>query len=115
MSATVIVIGQQVHAALMAERERLVPHSKRPGLEHCYESKPLCQWQSDVHYRGYRGAELVKSIYGWSVRSDSGMENFCLIYSSRAGQVDGTFEDAVRAAQEWVDENPGKRYVWHHA
>lgn len=108
-----IVIGQEVHAKLMAEREQNVPHSTKPGMERYFESSPLCAWQSEVFSRGYRGAELVKSIYGWSVRSDSGMDNFCLLASSRQGQLDGSYEDAVRYAKEWAEQDSARRYVWN--
>jgi hypothetical protein len=107
-----VVVGQQVHAALHAEKERTVPHSKRPGMEQYFESESLCRWQSECYRRGVRGVELVKSIYGFSVRYDSGLADFGLLAGARDGQLDGSFEDAVRFATEWVNEDPAHRYAW---
>ena len=110
-----VVVGQQVHEALQAEKERVVPHSTYPGREHCFKSEPLCAWQSECYRRGVRGVELVKSIYGFSVRYDSGLDNFGLLAGSRDGQLDGSFEDAVRFATEWVNDDPAHRYAWTRA
>lgn len=107
-----IVAGQEVHAALQAEKGATVPHSKKPGLEHCFQSEPLCRWQSECYFRGVRGVEIVKSIYGYSVRYDSGLANFGLLASARQGELDGTFEDAVRYAAEWCSYDPEHRYAW---
>ena len=41
-----------------------------------YSSEPLCEWQRDVSRRGIVGAEIVESMYGWSVRYDSGLQNW---------------------------------------
>lgn len=107
-----IVAGQQVHAALQAEKERTVPHSKKPGMGQYFESEPLCRWQSECYRRGVLGVEIVRSIYGYSVRYDSGLANFGLLASSRHGELDGTFEDAVRYATEWCNEDQAHRYAW---
>lgn len=109
-----IVVGQEVHAALQAEKERTVPHSKKPGMEQYFESEPLCRWQSECYQRGVRGVQIVKSIYGYSVRYDSGLANFGLLASSRQGELDGSFEDAVRYASEWCGQDPERRYAWTH-
>lgn len=107
-----IVAGQEIYVALQAEKERTVPHSKKPGMSQYFESEPLCRWQSECYSRGVRGVEIVKSIYGFSVRYDSGLADFGLLASSRYGQLDGTFEDAVRYATEWCNEDPARRYAW---
>ena len=107
-----IVLGQQVYAELQTEKERVVPHSRQPGMEQYFESEPLCRWQSDCYRRGVRGVELVKSFYGFSVRYDSGLADFELLASSRTGDLDGSFEDAVRFATEWVNDDPEHRYAW---
>lgn len=107
----IIVAGQGVSAALALEREQL-PRGFHIGT---FASEPLCAWQREVHARGFRDVELVKSIYGWSVRSGSGLDNFALLASSRHGQLDGTYEDAVRWAVKWCSEDPTRRYAWRRS
>lgn len=107
-----VVVGCEVYAALEAEKERIVPHSKRPGMEQYFESEPLCAWQRDCHRRGFRSVELVKSIYGWSVRSASGLDDFALLAGSRNGELDSTFADAQRYAQEWAAQDKERRYAF---
>jgi hypothetical protein len=46
------------------------------------------------------------------VRSGTGLENFALLASSRAGQVDGSYEDALRWATKWCADSPERRYAW---
>lgn len=100
-----IIAGLAVAVVLNAEREKL------PRGAHGFASDALCDWQVAVARRGYREAELVKSIYGWSVRAASGLENFALLASCRASQVDGSFEDAVRWARAWAAQDPARRWV----
>jgi hypothetical protein len=107
-----IVAGKEVYEALQAEKERVVPHSTIAGRTQYFQSEPLCRWQSECYNRGVRGVEIVKSIYGHSVRYDSGLENFGLLAGSRNGQLDGTFEDALRYASEWCSQDPERRYAW---
>lgn len=77
-----------------------------------YASEQLCTLQREQAARGIHGAEIVVSNYGCSVRSDSGLQNFALLASSRAKQVDGTLEDAERWAHAWVARDPTRRYAW---
>jgi hypothetical protein len=107
-ASIVVVVGQGVAAALDAEKASL-PRGFHPGT---FASEPLCAWQREVHARGFRDVELVQSVYGWSVRSGTGLENFALLASSRAGQVDGSYEDALRWATKWCADSPERRYAW---
>lgn len=111
-STTRIIAGQELHDALQREKEERVPHSTKPGLEHCYASEPLCEWQSELSRRGILPAHLVDSIYGWSVRYASGLQDFGIIASARMGIVDGSLADAERFARKWVAEDPARRYVY---
>lgn len=101
-----IIAGQKLHASIEAQRDATVPKSGA-----YFQSEPLCEFHHSLDRRGILGAQLVKSIYGWSVRYDSGLQNFGIIAGSRSGQLDGTYEDAVRYAQYWVDLDPTRRYV----
>jgi hypothetical protein len=101
-----VVAGQDVASRLEAEKLANVPRSPRG-----FASDPLCALHVDQARRGFLGASLVKSFYGWSVRYDSGLQEWALIASSRAGQLDGSFAAAVRYARRWQAEDPERRYV----
>jgi hypothetical protein len=60
---------------------------------------------------GFCEAEIVKSIYGFSVRYASGLNDFGLLYSSRGGQLDGTLQDAIDKAGEWQRAFSTRRFV----
>ena len=66
-----IVAGQELYAKLQAEKAARVAKAGE-----FYSSEPLCEWQRDVSRRGIVGAEIVESMYGWSVRYDSGLQNW---------------------------------------
>lgn len=102
-----VVAGKQLYANLQAEKERVVPRNGE-----YFKSEPLCAWQSEVARRGVIGATLVKSMYGWSVRYDSGIQNFGILAGARSGVLDGTLKAAVEWAKGWVAEDPTRRYAW---
>lgn len=78
-----------------------------------FNSTQLCTLQREQAGRGITGAEIVVSNYGCSVRYDSGLQNFGLLASARAKQIDGTMEGAVAFAKAWVAKDPARRYAWH--
>jgi hypothetical protein len=101
-------------AAHVAEftRANARPSDFAPG---CFDSESLCRVQSELWRARFLEAEIMPTAYGYSLRHASGLENFALIASSRRGDVDGTFESALRAAEAWVAEDPTKRTVCMHA
>lgn len=103
----IIVCGEPLVDELTAEQERRVPRG-------CggFKSEELCQLQRERSGRGLLGVELVKSNYGWSVRYDSGLQNFGLLAGARSGTLDGTLECAERYAIAWVAQDPTRRYAW---
>ena len=101
-----VVAGHALFNLLQIEKEIKV--SKSGSL---YKSNELCEYQKSVSNRGIVGAEIVLSNYGYSVRYNSGLQNWGLLASSRHKQVNGTFQDAVRWAREWTSRDPAKRYV----
>ncbi len=107
----ITLFGKEITDFIRREKERLVPHSKIPGMENCFQSEPLCDFQRDISKMGFIGATFCKSIYGWSLRYDSGLQDFGLIYSARCKEVDGTYEDCLRMAHKWQAEDPEHRYV----
>lgn len=106
MIGVLVVAGGDLLARLEAEKLTKVPRNQRG-----FASEPLCDLQREWARRGVLGANLCKSIYGWSVRYDSGLQEWALIASSRYGEVDGTFADAVREARAWQAQDPERRYV----
>lgn len=105
----IVVAGQALVDAMDAERAARCQHTGAG-----YNSEQLCTLQREWSGRGYLGAQIVVSNYGCSVRYDSGLQNFGLLASSRAKQVDGSLEDAIRWATEWVARDPARRYAWRH-
>jgi len=105
-----VVAGQNAkdaaEAILLA---RVKPSTERPG---CLESESLCAAQQHVHGLGFRDVELVPTLYGWSVRSGSGLDNFSILYGYRKGDGRMTYEQALAKANEWVNQNPSRRFAW---
>ena len=101
----VIVAGEALVNALSAEQKARIPHT---GFG--YESEAICQLQRERASRGITGAEIVKSIYGYGLRYDSGLQGFSIL--SRAQETGGTLEGAEAWARNWVAQDPDRRYVW---
>jgi hypothetical protein len=72
------------------------------------------------HRRGRRSAEVVKSLYGFGVRSASGLDGFRLLaakprelkpvfQNSGIEPIPGTYASAVAWAMSWAAEDPTNR------
>jgi|SRR5262245_58687657 len=103
----VIVAGEPLVDALSAETLR---RCEWTGAG--FASTDLCTLQRERAQRGIVGAEIVESLYGHSVRYDSGLQDFGLLASARAKQVDGTLEAAEEFCRQWVAKDPARRYAW---
>jgi hypothetical protein len=101
-----IIAGQALYAELEAERTRLVSRT-----EAGYNSADLCRWQERKAGRGIVGAQVVESNYGYSVRYDSGLQNWGLLRPSR-GAADTSRQAAVEFCIAWVAADPAHRYAW---
>jgi hypothetical protein len=102
----IIVAGEALVDELSAEQKRVVPFT---GFG--YDSTTLCAHQRDVAQRGVIGVEIVQSNYGYSVRYDSGLQNFGLVRSGKGV----TLENAETFCREWVAADPAHRYAWRRA
>ncbi len=102
-----IVAGRDLLEKMEAEQKALVPLTGNG-----YASEELCELQRKQASRGLVGVEIVSSLYGHSVRYDSGLQNFGLVASSKSKQLDGSLEDAERFARDWVATDPDRRYAW---
>jgi hypothetical protein len=70
----------------------------------------LPELQEHQHSCGRRSVELIKSAYGWTVRSASGLENFQLVAGSRRDpRWPGTYTSAAAWAINWVNADPENR------
>lgn len=105
----IVEAGQDVADALTARRaEAVAPSTRFPG---CFNSEDLCAFQRRVAGEGFLEAQIVESAYGYSVRYASGLQNWGLIFSARAGQTDGTLEGAIAKARQWQAADPTHRFV----
>lgn len=102
-----IVAGDELLVAMEAEQRAMVPETGRG-----FASEHLCELQRKQARRGILGVEIVKSNYGYSVRYDSGLQNWGLLASSKSRQLDGSFEAAAAWATAWVAQDPERRYAW---
>ncbi len=75
-----------------------------------YSSDDLAVLHRTQSARGLCGVEIVRSIYGHSVRYDSGMQNFGLL--ARSQELGGTLEAAEQFVRDWVAKDPSRRYAW---
>jgi len=103
----VIVAGEPLVDALSAET---VSRCQRTGAG--FASTDLCALQREQARRGIVGVEIVESLYGHSVRYDSGLQDFGLLASARTKQVNGTLEAAEEFCRQWVAKDPARRYAW---
>jgi len=69
----------------------------------------LCRVQEDQFARGFRSAVLVPTLYGWSVRSGTGLDGFHILVSARAGEVNGSLEQAMYWGKQWAEADPLRR------
>ena len=105
----IVVAGQDVADKIAAMKAaRVTPSKIHAG---CFESESLVAFQCNVSSQGFVEAEIVESIYGYSLRYASGLQNHGLIVSARAGQTDGTLEGAITAAKRWQAADPTRRWV----
>lgn len=76
----------------------------RPGrYPGTFKSEDVCKVQVEQHVKGRRSATLCETIYGWSVRLASGLDDRQLLF------VRGTKEAALAFGIAWANEDPKKR------
>jgi len=102
-----IVAGNELFDAMEAEQRAKVPQTALG-----FASEQLCELQRKQARSGILGVEIVQSNYGYSVRYDSGLQNWGLLASSKSRQLDGSFEAACKWAIDWVAQDPNRRYAW---
>ena len=75
-----------------------------------YNSDDLAVLHREQSARRIQGVEIVGCIGGYSIRYDSGLQNFGLLASSR--ELGGTLEAAEKFASNWVSKDASCRYIW---
>lgn len=105
-----LVAGAEAQQAEDASRQRnVIASQNRPGN---FGSGSVVYWQTHEG-RQFRVAEVTSSIYGWYIRSASGLDGFSILASSRPGsELDGSFTAAAKWAEEWVSEDSAHRYAF---
>lgn len=73
------------------------------------KSEDLVQVQVDQHRRGRRSATLVSTIYGYSVRLASGLDERQVLFGGRALGRNVSKEEAIAFGIKWANEDPDKR------
>jgi len=71
----------------------------------CFESNNLCNLQVNQFARGRLSANLIRSMYGWTVRYASGLQDFAIIHSSRKFNI----QEALEFGIKWANEDPENR------
>lgn len=98
-----VVAGRELLEEIEAETKARVPRNGE-----YYASEELCVLQRERAARGIEGVEIIRSMYGHSVRYDSGLQNFALVRSGRGA----SYEDAAEFCRKWVEKAPSRRYAW---
>lgn len=96
------IAGQEVWDAMTAEKDQKVSKTDRG-----YNSRELIALQGEWANRGILGATIMETFHkGWSLRFDSGIQNFGII------DICPTREAIEYRAKAWVAVNPANRYVF---
>jgi hypothetical protein len=105
-----VVAGQDVFDEV--SRLRAIAAEINPRYGRNYDPEWLPRHQIAMSGRGYIEAEIVKSMYGYTLRYASGLQDFGLIWSrGRGGPFVDNFAQCVEKAREWQAEGPKRRYV----
>lgn len=107
--ACVVVAGQDVFEA--REERKRTALGIRPLFNTALDDNRLCNWQVEESRKGVVEAEIVRSMYGFSVRYASGLQDFALLAGARMRTVDGTLADAIRWAKNWQAQCSNNRFV----
>lgn len=73
------------------------------------KSEDLVKVQVDQHGRGRRSATLVATIYGYSVRLASGLDERQVLFGGRALGRNVSKEEAIAFGIKWANEDPKNR------
>ncbi|MBW2672160.1 MAG: hypothetical protein JRD89_01930 [Deltaproteobacteria bacterium] len=78
----------------------------RPGsIAGTYNSHDLCALQVDQSSRGQRSAQLSLSLYGWTVRYASGLQDRAILFSSKDHDPMKAYEWGCK----WANADPNNR------
>ena len=77
--------------------------------------KVLCSNQIQAHSAGFQEARLVKTIFGYSVRYASGLDNFAVLFGGRMMGRHVSYQEALQWGKDWVDAKPEYRALIYSA
>ncbi len=69
----------------------------------------LCAIQVEQFTKGRRSAELVATIYGYSVRSATNLDNRQILFGGRQLGRKVSKEEAIEFGKKWANEDPKNR------
>jgi hypothetical protein len=78
------------------------------------QDSAICACQQYQAARGYLGAEMVESIYGWTLRYASGLQNFGIIATfpvRSCGSWEQSYKKCEAFAKDWAAADAAHRYV----
>lgn len=99
----VIFAGEDVARFVYEDAQRRATPGNRPGT---LESESLVRIQRERAQLGFLGARLHATIHGWSVRYDSGLQDFGILHRATG------YEAAIAWGQDWVMRDPSRRYFY---
>jgi len=73
------------------------------------QGESLPNVQIDQHSRGRCAIELVETIYGYSIRYASGLDNWGILFGSRMAGRPIHRAEAIEWGKQWVARDPEKR------
>lgn len=102
-----VIAGRDVFDKIASlKSDMVIKSAKVPG---CFDSESLVSFQRHMSGQGYVEAHIVKSMYGYSVRYASGLQDFGILLASRG--TDGSFKRAVEFSRQWQAADATRRYV----
>lgn len=104
-----ILAGADAAAAYEALVATIAVPSKR--IAGCWESESLCRAQAEARSNGFEAAELVPTLFGWSVREAS-FDKRVLAGTRRGEPLDGTYAGAAERARSWVAARADRRWAF---
>lgn len=109
-----LLFGAQARRAETAAQNAAV--ARNPVDPALADSRSLVRWQ-ETEGRQWSSVVLVHSIYGWYVRSSTGLDGFAIMAATRerGGRLDGSFVDAAKWAAAWVEQDTTRRYAYVRA
>ena len=101
------MLNTEAFVLLAGNPEKYDEECRRLKSGGAYGSLP--KLQEVQHASGFRSAELQRSIYGWVIRSGSGLDGFSIMFTPDQGTVDKGFQEAYIWGVAWAQNDRDNR------